>query len=132
MIILDVIFAEVKNEELMSLAGKRIEELQERDTALDHLLYAIDELQHGKVMGTQGLASLEEALQKAKEKGVLEKDIQQGQKALLQKRLLTPFEVYEEELPRAKARQQLKDAQETDTSSAPSEFFTLLVIERWD
>ncbi|CAL1139795.1 unnamed protein product [Cladocopium goreaui] len=100
----------VKDEALLNAANKRLEELQERDQALDHLLAAIDEQpwiqqQKSKPVGMQGLASLEEALQKAKEKGVAEKDLEPGQR------------VFQEEVPRAKARQQLREAQNNDASA---------------
>eukprot|EP00435_Cladocopium_sp_Y103_P044222 s316_g12.t1 len=99
--------AGVTDEALLNAANKRLEELQERDQALDHLLAAIDEIQQkkSKPVGMQGLASLEEALQKAKEKGVAEKDLEPGQR------------VFQEEVPRAKARQQLREAQENDASA---------------
>jgi len=99
--------AGVADEDLLESANKRLEELQERDQALDHLLAAIDEIQQqkSKPVGIQGLASLEEALQKAKEKGVSEKDLERGQTVL------------KEEEPKAKAREQLREAQENDSSA---------------
>ncbi|CAK9055742.1 Kinesin-like protein KIN-14E (Kinesin-like calmodulin-binding protein) (Protein ZWICHEL) [Durusdinium trenchii] len=100
--------AGVTDESLLNGANKRLEELQERDQALDHLLAAIDEIQQqeNKPVGMQGLTSLEEALQKAKEKGVSQKDLERGQG------------VFQAEVPRAKARQELREAQRLNDARA--------------
>eukprot|EP00913_Durusdinium_trenchii_P011232 g10548.t1 len=109
--------AGVTDESLLNGANKRLEELQdragvglvqERDQALDHLLAAIDEIQQqeNKPVGMQGLTSLEEALQKAKEKGVSQKDLERGQG------------VFQAEVPRAKARQELREAQRLNDAGA--------------
>eukprot|EP00434_Breviolum_minutum_P036015 symbB.v1.2.031897.t1/scaffold3751.1/size50939/6 len=119
--------AGVADEDLLESANKRLEELQERDQALDHLLAAIDEIQQqkSKPVGIQGLASLEEALQKAKEKGVSEKDLERGQTAEGSDGAdwavgwldVKQSEVLKEEEPKAKAREQLREAQENDSSA---------------
>jgi len=86
------------DDELQDRARNRIEELKERDAAYDHLTTAIEEAKHGS-RGPEGLQGLQEALQKAEAKGVDAKQIQHGKQVL------------DEEMPRAKARQQLREAQ---------------------
>ncbi|CAL1147438.1 unnamed protein product, partial [Cladocopium goreaui] len=72
----------VTGEALLNAASKRLEELQEREKALDHLLTAMDEIQQKSAPVMEGLATFEEALQNAREKGVA-KDLKLGEGVFL-------------------------------------------------
>ncbi|CAE7664957.1 KCBP, partial [Symbiodinium pilosum] len=94
----------VEDESLLSNAKARVEELKERDAASDHLIAAAAEARQGS-RTPEGLQTLQEALQRAKAKGIPEKELQHGEQVLA------------EEMPRAQARQQLREAQAKGTSA---------------
>ncbi|CAE7446071.1 KCBP [Symbiodinium natans] len=96
--------SEVEDESLLASARSRVQELKERDDASDHLAAAVQEARQG-CRSPEGLHGLQEALQRAKAKGVSEKELQDGEQVLA------------EEMPRAQARQQLRDAQAKGTSA---------------
>eukprot|EP00439_Symbiodinium_sp_Y106_P076875 s2706_g15.t4 len=95
--------AQVEDESLLSTARSRLQDLKDRDDASDHLMAAVEEARQG-CRGPENLQTLQEALEKAKAKGVAEKELQHGEQVLA------------EEMPRAQARQQLRDAQAKGSS----------------
>ncbi|CAJ1392522.1 unnamed protein product [Effrenium voratum] len=94
------------DQDLMARASERLKQLKERDDAFDHLLEKIDEIQRNGSRNPEGLQGLQEALQRARETGVAEKELQRGQ------------DVLDQEMPRAKARQLLREAEEESDPSA--------------
>jgi len=96
--------AQVEDESLLSTARSRLQDLKDRDDASDHLMAALEEARQG-CRGPENLQALQEALEKAKAKGVAEKELQHGEQVLA------------EEMPRAQARQQLRDAQAKGSSA---------------
>ncbi|CAE7563884.1 KIN14I [Symbiodinium sp. KB8] len=96
--------AQVEDESLLSTARSRLQDLKDRDDASDHLMAALEGARQG-CRGPENLQALQEALEKAKAKGVAEKELQHGEQVLA------------EEMPRAQARQQLRDAQAKGSSA---------------
>ncbi|CAJ1460708.1 unnamed protein product [Effrenium voratum] len=94
------------DQDLMARASERLKQLKDRDDAFDHLLEKIDEIQRNGSRNPEGLQGLQEALQRARETGVAEKELQRGQ------------DVLDQEMPRAKARQLLREAEEESDPSA--------------